>query len=46
MPDKKFCFVVGPVGDDGSDTRNRADLLLEFIIKPVMEHFPGKGDAK
>jgi hypothetical protein len=40
MPDNKLCFVVGPVGDAGSETRNHADLLLEFIIKPVMDQFP------
>lgn len=41
MADKsKLCFVVGPVGSQGSDTRNHADLLLEFIIKPVLRDFP------
>lgn len=36
---KKVCFVVGPIGALGSDTRNHADLLLDLIIKPVMEDF-------
>jgi hypothetical protein len=36
----KLCFVVGPIGAPGSDTRNHADLLLEFIIKPVLMDFP------
>ncbi|MEH2485875.1 hypothetical protein [Bradyrhizobium sp. AZCC 2230] len=38
---EKLCFVVGPIGSPGEDTRNHADLLLEFIIKPVMLEFPG-----
>jgi hypothetical protein len=37
---EKSCFVVGPIGAAGSDLRNHADLLLEFIIKPVMGDFP------
>lgn len=35
----KKCFVIGPIGKAGSDTRNKADYLLEYIIKPaVFEH--------
>ncbi|MEW8645137.1 MAG: hypothetical protein AB2563_03485 [Candidatus Thiodiazotropha endolucinida] len=35
----KKCFVIGPIGKAGSDTRNKADYLLEYIIKPaVSEH--------
>lgn len=37
---KRLCFVVGPIGSQGTETRNHADLLLEFIIKPVMRDFP------
>ncbi len=43
MPDasgKKLCFVVGPIGDEGSDTRIHADWLLEGIIQPVLADFP------
>ncbi|MDC9835550.1 hypothetical protein [Rhizobium binxianense] len=29
------CFVVSPIGDDGSPERVHADWLLEGIIKPV-----------
>ncbi|KQT96963.1 hypothetical protein [Rhizobium sp. Leaf453] len=37
---KKTCFVVGPIGGDGTDTRDHADFLLEMIIKPTFdEHF-------
>jgi hypothetical protein len=36
----KTCFVVGPIGDDGTATRGHADWLLEAIIAPVFaEHF-------
>jgi hypothetical protein len=43
MPDpygKKLCFVVGPIGDEGTDVRIHADWLLEGIIKPVLANFP------
>jgi hypothetical protein len=38
MP-RKTCFVIGPIGDDGSDTRRHADWLLEGIIAPVLADF-------
>lgn len=31
------CFVVSPIGDDGSDIRKNADQLYQHIIKPVCE---------
>ncbi len=33
----KTCFVVCPIGNEGSDTRLRSDDLLEYIIKPACE---------
>jgi hypothetical protein len=36
----KLCFVIGPIGDEDSDTRVHADWLLEEIIAPVMQEFP------
>ena len=33
----KKCFVVSPIGDAGSDIRNRADKLFKYIIQPVCE---------
>lgn len=37
---QKFCFVVGPIGDDESEDRVHADWLLEDIIFPVFnEHY-------
>ena len=32
---KKECFVIGPIGAEGSDTRNHADWLFTEIILPV-----------
>jgi hypothetical protein len=40
MPEKKLCFVIGPIGDDSTETRIHADWLLEGIIEPVMAEFP------
>lgn len=39
MPDKKLCFVIGPIGDPDSEPRIHADWLLEGIIEPVMAEF-------
>jgi hypothetical protein len=38
---KRLCFVIGPIGDAGSDSRTHADWLLNGIIKPVfLARFP------
>lgn len=34
----KLCFVVGPIGEEGSPIRNRSDMLLHYIIQPAMAH--------
>lgn len=31
----KKCFVISPIGDEGTETRRRCDQVLEHIIKPV-----------
>jgi hypothetical protein len=33
-----LCFVVGPIGKDGSPERKHADLLLNAVIKHVLEN--------
>lgn len=33
----KYCFVVSPIGDEGSQTRDHADKLLKHIITPVCQ---------
>lgn len=37
---QRACFVICPIGADGSDIRNDADLLNDFIIKPVLSELP------
>jgi len=37
---QRTCFVVCPIGDEGSETRLKADLLAEFVLSPVLEHPP------
>lgn len=34
---RRMCFVVSPIGDEGSDIRRNADQLFNHIIKPVCE---------
>ncbi len=31
------CFIISPIGDQGSETRERADNVLECIIKPAFK---------
>ena len=33
----RICFVVCPIGEDNSNTRNRSDKLLKHIIEPVCD---------
>jgi hypothetical protein len=33
----KRCFVISPIGPEHSDTREHADDVFDFIIKPAME---------
>ncbi|MDQ2721021.1 MAG: hypothetical protein M3Z26_14840 [Bacteroidota bacterium] len=37
--EKKTCFVISPIGDDGSDIRNNANALFDLIIQPAIEIF-------
>lgn len=37
--DEKICFVISPIGDEGSSTRNYADFVFEFIIRPAVERY-------
>lgn len=39
MPEelKHRCFVIMPIGDEGTDTRKRADNVLDYIIRPAAE---------
>ncbi len=31
----KKCFVVTPIGNEGSETRKRTDQVFKYIIEPV-----------
>lgn len=33
----KTCFVISPIGEEGSEIRKRADQLFKYIINPVCE---------
>jgi hypothetical protein len=33
---KKSCFVIGPIGDPGSDIRKRSDQVLRHVISPAV----------
>ena len=37
--EKKFCFVVCPIGPRGSEARNRTDGIFNEVIAPVAEEF-------
>src|SRR5687768_15224932 len=43
MPDKTqdVCFVISPIGADGSPDRKAANDLLKYVIKPVGEDTHG-----
>lgn len=34
----KKCFIVCPIGQDGSETRKRSDTLLNYVLKPICEN--------
>ncbi len=35
MPEKKICFIIAPIGETKSETRNRSDQILKHIITPA-----------
>lgn len=39
---KKRCFVISPIGDEGSPTRRHADMVLNSIIKSALSGFDVK----
>lgn len=34
----KTCFVIAPIGHEGSETRERSDKILKHVVKPVAEN--------
>jgi hypothetical protein len=37
MGENKECFVISPIGPEGSSTRERADKILDHVIRAVTE---------
>lgn len=35
----KVCFIITPIGKEGTEVRKNADEVLEYIINPVCESF-------
>ena len=33
------CFVISPIGEDGSDIRMHADEVFEHLIQPALNSF-------
>ena len=31
----KTCFVIAPIGEDGSDIRKRSDQIFKHVIEPI-----------
>ncbi len=36
-PQNPLCFVIGPIGEQGSDERKHADMMLNSIIRYVLQ---------
>ncbi len=36
MADTQLCFVISPIGEEGSPIRERADNLVNYILRPVL----------
>jgi hypothetical protein len=34
MPTKKTCFLIAPIGEEGSDIRQRSDKILKYVVEP------------
>ena len=34
---ERVCFIIAPIGDDGSPTRDRSNNVMDFIITPALE---------
>lgn len=35
----KVCFMITPIGKDGSDIRKNADEVMEYIVNPICEKY-------
>jgi hypothetical protein len=39
LSDQKICFVIAPIGQEGSDIRKRSDQILRHVIEPIVKKF-------
>lgn len=39
-PKQKTCFVISPIGADGSEERRHANQLIKHVVRPVLEAEP------
>lgn len=37
MSEEKLCFVIAPIGEEGSETRIRSDQVLKYVITPPVK---------
>lgn len=37
VPTEKTCFIVSPIGSEGSEVRKRADQVLKHVVRPPLE---------
>jgi hypothetical protein len=36
---EKLCFVISPIGEEGSLTRKRSNTVLNYLVKPIADSF-------
>jgi len=39
MTDENTCFVISPIGEEESETREQSDTVFEYIIEAALEEF-------
>lgn len=39
MSQTNTCFVISPIGEDGSDTRRNADDVFDLLVEPALQPF-------
>jgi hypothetical protein len=39
MTTTKICFFIAPIGEEGSEDRDRSDQVRDFVVKPIAEKF-------
>src|SRR6056297_391725 len=39
MSEDKECFFIAPIGDEGSESRERSDKLMEYIVEEAVSDY-------